>query len=99
VHPDPVEWSDAYFRRLASAVPEIEGRIDRLRYQRGYRRLAAANGIPFVDMLDRFPDIPVSRFRFSLDPHANVDGHRVIASQLLKGFDALGLWHESAAVP
>jgi len=96
VHPDPVEWSDSYYSRLLSAVPELSGRLDRMKIQNGYRRIAKELGVHFIDMLDGFPAISVREFRFALDPHANVPGHRVIASQLVKGLEKIGLVSELA---
>lgn len=91
VNPDPVEWSDEYYAKLAALVPELENRIDRMKLQRGYRRIAEGVGAGFIDMLDQFPKVPVREFRFAMDPHANVSGHRLIAAQMLKGFERLGL--------
>jgi hypothetical protein len=62
-----------------------------LKIQRGFRRLASEVGVPFIDMLDGFPNVPVGDFRFSLDPHANASGHRIIAAQLLKGLERAGV--------
>lgn len=91
VHPDPVEWSDTYYARLQRAVPELSDRIDRMKIQRGFRRLASEAGVPFIEMLDGFPNASLGDFRFSLDPHANASGHRIIAAQLLKGLERAGV--------
>ena len=90
VNPDPVEWSDEYYGRLNSLIPELAGKIDRLKIQKGYRRVAEKVGVEFIDMLKDFPAISVREFRFAMDPHANISGHRIIASQMLKGFERLG---------
>lgn len=92
VNPDPVEWSDEYYRRLVSLVPELSGQVDRTKLQRGYRRVSENVGVNFIDMLSGFPQVSVREFRFAMDPHANISGHRIIASQMLKGFERLGLF-------
>ncbi|MBI3015271.1 MAG: hypothetical protein HYY65_09480 [Candidatus Tectomicrobia bacterium] len=91
VHPDPIEWSDAYYAKVIAALPELSGRVDRMKLQRGYRRIAEKLGVQFIDMLQEFPSISVREFRFALDPHANPSGHRVIASQLMKGLERIGV--------
>ena len=91
VHPDPVEWSDVYYSKLMKLVPELSDQIDRMKLQHGYRRMAEDVGVSFIDMLKDFPAVSVSDFRFAMDPHANASGHRIIAQQLLKGFEELGL--------
>ena len=96
VHPDPVEWSDTYYARLVRAVPELSGQIDRMKIQNGYRRVAENVGAQFIDMLQNFPNIAIRDFRFMLDPHANASGHRIIASQLLKGLEPMSILEGSS---
>jgi hypothetical protein len=91
VNPDPIEWSDEYLARLVATEPALEQRVDRLKVQRGYGRIARQEDIDFVDMLDGFPSVDVRQFRFALDPHANESGHRIIADQLVKGLEWLGI--------
>lgn len=86
VNPDPVEWSDEYYGRIMKLVPELEGRLDRMKLQRGFRRVAENVGVRFIDMVKDFSQVSVREFRFAMDPHANVSGHRIIAAQILKGF-------------
>jgi hypothetical protein len=74
-------------------VPELSGRIDRMKLQRGYRRIADNLGASFIDILKGFPAVSVRDFRFAMDPHANISGHQIIAQQLLNGFVELGLLH------
>lgn len=81
VHPAQPEWSDS---KLA---PDQ----DRMKYQNAYRRIANHLGVPFIDMLEDFPSISVQEFSTHPDPHANASGHRIIASQLVKGFEKTGL--------
>jgi lysophospholipase L1-like esterase len=91
VHPDPVEWSDEYYRKLINLAPELEDRVDRARLQKGYRRMAEEIGLGFIDMLRNFPAVSVREFRFAMDPHANKSGHRIIATQLLQGLEEMGV--------
>lgn len=91
VHPDPIEWSEPFYAQLKDLVPELTDRIDRMKFQHGYRQVAQDVGISFVDMLKDFPKISVRDFRFAMDPHSNRSGHQIIAEQLLKGFVEIGL--------